>query len=133
MPSPQVILYRRQRGLCPSCGRMPAAYRRGSTCEQCEGRLARWRAAKRPPSLGARIRARRLALGYTQHEFGVLLGTNAAGVSRLERDAWRWPPSTVLQARMARVLRCRLEEVGQAVHALVRATRAPGRGEGKEE
>ena len=105
--------YRRLKGLCPGCGRIPET-RRYTHCTHCRKRLERWRAAKHPRTVGERIRAKRLELGYSQTGFSALLGIPSYRVSRLEHGDWGARPSPALRTRVAAVLGCTVEELGVA-------------------
>lgn len=111
MPRP-TYLARRQRGLCPSCGRKYAPPRRW-VCDLCRVRVERWRARKKTPMpLGERLRVKRESLGYTQCAFGNLLGITGDHVGGLERGTWPSPPSSALQQRLAEVLGCSVQALG---------------------
>jgi DNA-binding XRE family transcriptional regulator len=110
MPSP-TYCFRRARGLCIRCGRK-GSLRRRLICDDCRACIATWRGSQRARALGARIRAARLALGYRQSEFGVLLGISRDQISGLEQGTWPSLPSLPLQQRLADLLGCPVVELG---------------------
>jgi transcriptional regulator with XRE-family HTH domain len=63
-------------------------------------------------SLADRLRQRRTALGYTQVQFGALVGLPGDWISLLERGQWRRPLSSRMQQRLAQALGCPVRALG---------------------
>jgi transcriptional regulator with XRE-family HTH domain len=62
--------------------------------------------------LSKRLRAHRASLGYTQAQYGAMLGLPGDRVGSLERGCWPWRMPRPLQRRLARVLGCSVAALG---------------------
>lgn len=114
MPSTTYV-YRQSKGLCVQCGRIRK--RRGWVqCELCRQEAARYhamvRSVKAPRSLAERVRQHRTALGYTQSQYGSMLGITGDRVGELERGTSPRRPSRDLQERLAALLKCSVADLG---------------------
>jgi transcriptional regulator with XRE-family HTH domain len=63
-------------------------------------------------SLADRLRERRTALGYTQVQFGYLVGLPGERIGLLERGEWRYALSVPVQQRLAQILGCPVRALG---------------------
>jgi transcriptional regulator with XRE-family HTH domain len=70
------------------------------------------------------LRRRRAELGYTQVEFGHLLGLPGERISALEAGTWRYTLPAPVQGRLARLLGCPVAALG-SVHRPRRGPRGP--------
>lgn len=62
--------------------------------------------------LAARVRRCRKALGYTQAQFGSLLGLPGDRIWALEHGAWPWVLPQTVQTRLTQVLGCAATDLG---------------------
>lgn len=62
--------------------------------------------------LSERLRAHRVSLGYTQSQYGSMLGLPGDRVGSLERGCWPWRVPRRLQLRLARALGCSVAALG---------------------